>query len=58
MSKLNIWEKYTKIGILGSGVFGNVYKTKSKYNNEYYAIKEIKKIKSDNNTFLREKIEI
>ena len=55
MSKLkNIWEKYKKIGILGSAIFGNVYKAKSKYNNEYFEIKEIKKIKSDKDTLLRE----
>ena len=54
----NIWEKYKKIGILGSRVYGNVYKAKSKYNNEYCEIKEIKKIKSDKDTFLREKIEV
>ena len=53
MSK-NIWEKYKKIGILGSAIFGNVYKAKSKYNNEYFEIKEIKKIKSDEKKFLRE----
>ena len=41
MSK-NIWEKFKRIEILGKGQFGNVYKVK--YNNEYFAIKEIKKI--------------
>ena len=41
MSK-NIWEKFKKIEILGKGQFGNVYKIK--YNNEYFAIKEINKI--------------
>jgi serine/threonine protein kinase len=41
MSK-NILEKYKNIEILGTGQFGNVYKVK--YNNEYFAIKEIKKI--------------
>ena len=44
--------KYKKIGIIGSGAFGNVYK--AKYNNEYFAIKEITKIKIDEKKFLRE----
>ena len=49
--KLSVWEKYQKIGILRTGDFGNVYK--AKYNNEYFAIKEIKKILSYEN-FLKE----
>ena len=53
MSKLkNIWEKYKKIETIGSGAFGNVYK--GKYNNQYFAIKEIKKMKSGGKNFLRE----
>ena len=39
----NIWDKFKKIEILGSGQFSNVYKVK--YNNKYFAIKEINKIK-------------
>ena len=59
MSKLkNIWDKYQKIQTINTGAFGNVYKVKSKYNNEHFEIKEIKKIKSDKNIFLREKIEV
>ena len=53
MSKLkNIWEKYKKRETIGYGIFGNVYK--GKYNDEYYAIKEIQKSKSGGTTFLRE----
>ena len=53
MSKINnVWEKYQKLGIIASGAFEDVYK--GKYNNDYFAIKEIKKIKSDKNKFLRE----
>ena len=53
MSKLkNIWEKYRKIEIIGTGAFGTVYK--GKYNNKNFAIKEIKKMKLDENQILRE----
>ena len=48
----NIWEKYQNLGIIGSGAFSDVYR--AKYNNQFFAIKEIKKIKSDKNKFLRE----
>ena len=53
MSKIkNIWEKYQKIQTIGCGVISNVYK--GKYNNEYFAIKEIKKNKLDENQFFPE----
>ena len=52
MLKTDIWKKYQKLGIIDSGIFGNMYK--AKYNNEYFSIKEIKKIKSDEKKFLRE----
>ena len=42
MIKTDIWKKYQKLGIIDSGIFGNMYK--AKYNNEYFAIKEIKKL--------------
>ncbi len=46
MSKLKaFWKKYQKIEIIGSGALGNVYK--AKYNAQYFAIKEIKKNKTD-----------
>ena len=74
MSKINnIWEKYNKIEIIGSGKFGDVYK--AKIGNQYVIIKKInklkinkkqllevteilKKIESDNLVKLIERIEI
>ena len=52
MKRSDIWKKYKKIEILGSGAFANVYKAKC--GDEYFAIKEIPKIKSDKNKLLRE----
>ena len=48
----NIWAKYKNIENIGPSAFGNVYR--AKYNNEYFAIKEIKKINSDKKKLLRE----
>ena len=41
----DIWEKYEKIEIIGAGAFADVYRAKNIETNEYVAIKEIKKIK-------------
>ena len=41
----DIWEKYEKIEIIGSGSFADVYRAKNIETNEYVAIKKIKKIR-------------
>ena len=44
MKKINnIWEKFEKIDLIGSGLFSDVYRAKNKTIGEYVAIKEIKK---------------
>ena len=53
MLKLNnIWDKYKKIEIIGLGAFGDVYR--GKINKEYVAIKEIKKLKTEEKKFVEE----
>ena len=41
----DIWEKYEKIEIIGSGGYADVYRAKNRNTGEYVAIKEIKKSK-------------
>ena len=41
----DIWEKYKKIEIIGAGAFADVYRAKNIKTKEYVAIKEIKKIR-------------
>ncbi len=50
----NIWEKYEKIEMIGSGGYADVYRAKNINTGEYVAIKEIKKIKIENKTILNE----
>ena len=53
MLKLNhIWDKYKKIEIIGLGASGDVYR--GKINKEYVAIKEIKKLKTNEKKFVEE----
>ena len=55
MRKMNdIWDEYYRIELIGSGVFADVYRAKSKLNNEYVAIKEINKTMTSKNTILNE----
>ena len=55
MRKMNdIWDEYYRIELIGSGAFSKVYRAKSKLNNEYVAIKEIKKAMTSENTILNE----
>ena len=37
----DIWDEYSKMEIMDSRAFVDVYRAKSKANNEYVAIKEI-----------------
>ena len=55
MSQINIWKKYSKEGILGSGTYSLVYRAKNIETGNYVAIKEINKQKYDINIF-KEKI--
>ena len=54
MEKINsIWEKYTKIEIIGINSFSKVYKAKNKITNQYVVIKEIQKPKINIQNFLK-----
>ena len=55
MLKINIWEKFKKVKLLGSGNYSSVYKTKNIETGNYVAIKEINKQKYNIN-LLKEKI--
>ena len=50
----DIWEKYEKIEMIGSGGYADVYRAKNINTGEYVAIKEIKKIKVNNKIILNE----
>ena len=54
----DIWKKYDKIGNIGAGSFGDVYKAKNKSTSEYVAIKEIKKMKIKTNETILNEIKI
>ena len=59
MSIKDIWKKYIKVNIIGTGIFGDVYKAKNKENGYYYAIKEIDKIKFNQQiNILKKEIEL
>ncbi len=45
MSKINIWEKYSKETKINSGTYSLVYKAKNIKTGNYVAIKEINKQK-------------
>ena len=49
MSNTNIWEKYKEICIIGYGTYGKVYKVQNIKTEEYYAMKEIEKVKFEGN---------
>ena len=42
-NKTDIWKKYKKIGTIGIGTYGKVYKVQNIQNGFYFAIKEIEK---------------
>ena len=52
MEKINnIWEKFTKIEVIGKNSFSKVYKAKNKITNQYVVIKEIEKSKINIDNF-------
>ena len=50
---MSVWDKYKKIGIIGYGTNGNIYKCKDIKTKNYVAIKEILK-KNSNDKYLKE----
>ena len=50
----DILDEYSKIELIDSRAFADVYWVKSKLNNEYVAIKEIHKTRVSKNTLLNE----
>ena len=42
-NKIDIWKKYKKINLIGSGIYSKVFKVKNIKTGYYYAIKEIDK---------------
>ena len=57
MLKINIWEKFKKVKLLGSGNYSLVYKTKNIETGNYVAIKEINKQKYNINLLKEMKID-
>ena len=39
----DIWKKYKKINVIGTGIYGKVYKVQNIQTGYYFAIKEIDK---------------
>ena len=50
-----VWEKYDKMGTMGTGAYAHVYKAKNKETGKIYAIKEI--VKNDNEDAVKKEAE-